>query len=205
MKELSNLNQSLDELNQFNNEIENKIKNIFKGNKGNLEQYCISLFNNFDSIIGNYKITIEKNNINLINSPTEFILLNSAFEGLVKILLINDDYLKFLNSLKGNRTLHKLKEDFIYMIKQKEKDSKKIEIISSIYDLFKNLRNNFVHFPFYSHIDYRFEYLYFQMFSYLLELNNYWNYLSNEISDYIKIKSKDVPSGIDILEGISLY
>lgn len=205
MKELSNLNQSLNELNQFNNEIEDKIKNIFDGKEGNLEQYYVSLFNNFESIIENYKITIERNDINLINSPTEFILLNSAFEGLVKISLINNDYSKFLNKAKSNRTLHQLKSEFISMIRLKEKNDKKVDIISLIYDLFKNLRNNFVHFPFYSHIDYRFEYLYFQMFSYLLEINNYWNYLNNEINTYIKAKSKEIPNGIDILGGVTLY
>jgi len=70
--------------------------------------------------------------------------------------------------------------------------------------LFTKLRNEFLHFPFYFELDYRFPWLFFQLVAYTLEKFDLWNYLDEGTREVIKYNAKNKPLGISLLE-VPLY
>ena len=90
-------------------------------------------------------------------------------------------------------------------IKENERNKTNIFLIENLLEAIKELRNNFIHFPFYYEHDYRFDYMYFQLMAYLIEGNNLWDLIGNEVKIYIQNTSQAKPTGIDLLGGIKLY
>lgn len=186
----------LDEIKNMHAESECRLLRIVEGKEGNFDTYKNGLFIQFETLIKDYEYG---------DGITSIVVLNSAFEGLVKIVLFFNSPSDYLKRGKPERTLGNLKNDLLKIVKDNETDENKILLIKYIFDLIKELRNNFIHFPFYSKYDYRFEYMYFQIMAYLLKTNNLWSRLDNESKDIFQQKSQKKPQGTDLLGGIKLY
>lgn len=184
-------------------EMECRLLNIVKFVEGDYKTLIKNYFSQFEEMVKNYKLLSEQ--ARDLHEHSAEVLLNSAVEGLIKIILFVDDSISYLNIEKRKRTIGSLKSNILQLIKTKEKSQEKIKIIDYLLDIIQELRNNFIHFSFYSQKDYRFEYLYFQLIAYLIDSFNYWDKLSKATSEYIKKIAKDIPGGVDLLGGEKLY
>lgn len=135
-------------------------------------------------------------------NPLEYILLGVLAEGLVKISLFCDNPENYVHKEKKDRTLGKLIKELVKLI-QEPNETKKVELKESL-SLITELRNNFVHFPFYSTLDYRFRWLYFQVFAYLFDKFSLWENLDYSEEKVIKKIALEKPIGVSLLE-VDLY
>ncbi|NOQ32686.1 MAG: hypothetical protein GQ567_00585 [Methanosarcinales archaeon] len=175
-------------------------------NPAEIEKYKQGLFNQWISILGSYREISEKDDRKLPEIPSEYIILGALAEGLVKIVLFFNKPGDYLSIEQRDRTLGKLRNKLITMIKEqkKEPDDKKIKELSDSLELIAMLRNNFIHFPFYFHDDYRFMWVFFQVFAHLLDKFSLWEYLDNSDVEFIKRVALNKPTGIKLLE-VDLY
>lgn len=191
----------LKEIKELPLKIECKILRIVKGEESDYDKYKEDLFKQFQNIIKDYKeISSKPRTLQDISSE---ILLNSALEGIIKIILFVDSPIDYLHLPRRNRTLGNLKNKLLEKIEKE--DGKKKEITKTILNLVNELRNNFIHFSFYYENDYRFECLYFQLIAYLFEKFKFWDKIDKNTINFIKEKALNKPEGIDLLEGIKLY
>lgn len=197
------IGNKLKELKTLHLEMECRLLNIAKGDEGNYKKLIKDYFLQFENMILNYKLLSEKNS-NLYDHSIE-ILLNSAVEGLIKLILFHNDYISYLSIDKKNRSLGVLKKNILKILKIKENKKEKINIVNILLDTIQELRNNFIHFSFYSQKDYRFEYVYFQLIAYFIDKFHHWEKLDEKTSSYIKQIAKNKPNGIDLLDGVKLY
>jgi len=138
-----------------------------------------------------------------IANPREYVLLGVLVEGLVKIILFSDNPTKYLDDRKpGNRTLRTLNNKLTKSIK--EPNENKIAGLEDSLKLIRELRNNFIHFSFYYSLDYRFRWLFFQVFAYLLDRFSLWEYLDNSEVEFIHEIALEKPTGVSLLE-VDLY
>lgn len=202
------LKKRLKEIEKLPLTMECKILSIANSdNSENFNKYKEDLLLQFQNIIESYKKLSDGDKT--LGCISQEILLNSAIEGLLKIILFFDEPYDYLMIERKNRSLGKLKDKIIKKIKEKEKNEEKnkdkIKVITAVLGLINELRNTFVHFPFYSEKDYRFEYIYFQLIAYLIETFGYWDQLDEKICNYIKEKAREKPEGIDLLRGYKLF
>lgn len=163
--------------------------------------YKKDLFEDWRYFLHLYQKVI-KDEVHIAN-PREYVLLGVLVEGLVKIILFSDNPTKYLDDRKpGNRTLRTLNNELTKSIKDTN-DTKMVELRKSL-ELITLLRNNFIHFPFYYSLDYRFRWLFFQVFAYLLDRFSLWVYLDNSEVIFIKKIALEKPEGVSLLE-VDLY
>lgn len=175
-------------------------------NPTEIEKYKQSLFDQWISILSSYRKISEKDDRRLSEIPSEYIILGALAEGLVKIVLFFDKPYDYLIIEQRARTLGKLRNKLVKMVKEqkKEPDEMKIKELANSLELMTVLRNNFIHFPFYFFDDYRFRWVFFQVIAYLLDKFSLWEYLDSSNIEFIKKVSLDKPTGIKLLE-VDLY
>ena len=142
-----------------------------------------------------------------IDTPRGYVLLGVLAEGLVKIILFFDDHTWYLGIEQGRRTLgKKLKGRLIGLLKDNKKESNetKIKELEDSLELITSLRNNFIHFPFYYSDDYRFRWIFFQVFAYLLDKFSLWEYLESPEVEFIKEAALKKPEDVSLLD-VDLY
>ena len=171
-----------------------------------IEKYKQGLFDQWISILSSYRKISEKDDRKLSEIPSEYIILGALAEGLVKIVLFFDKPYDYLIIEQRARTLGKLRNKLVKMVKEqkKEPDEMKIKELANSLELMTVLRNNFIHFPFYFFDDYRFRWVFFQVIAYLLDKFSLWEYLDSSNIEFIKKVSLDKPTGIKLLE-VDLY
>jgi len=180
---------------------ESRVKEIIKEPES-FNNYKKDLFEQWISILELYKKTIKNEGRFFIQSFHKYIFLGVLFEGLVKIILFFNSPKDYLAMKPKDRTLGKLKDKLIKLIN--EPDKTKFKELEKSYDLMISLRNNFIHFPFYSSDDYRFRWLFFQVFAYLLDKFSLWDCLENSEGEFIKKQALKKPVGVSRLE-VDLY
>ena len=158
------------------------------------------LFEDWGYFLRLYQKVIEEE-VHIANTR-EYVLLGVLVEGLVKIILFSDSPEKYLNIKKWKRTLGKLRDKLTESIN--EPDETKIAELEDSLELITELRNNFIHYPFYYSLDYRFRWLFFQVFAYLLDRFSLWEYLDNSEVIFIKKIALEKPAGVSLLE-VDLY
>ena len=139
-------------------------------------------------------------------TPLGYIFLGVLAEGLVKIILFSETPTEYLDIDPRVRTLGRLKGRLKNLLKDHEKESNETKIKELEYslDLINSLRNNFIHFPFYSSDDYRFRWIFFQVFAYLLDKFSLWEYLDSQKVEFIKKEALEKPKGVSLFE-VDLY
>ena len=162
--------------------------------------YKKDLFEDWRYFLHLYQKVI-KDEVHIAN-PREYVLLGVLVEGLVKIILFSDSPEKYLDIKKWKRTLGKLRGKLTESIN--EPDETKIAELEDSLELITELRNNFAHFPLYSSLDYRFRWLFFQVFAYLLDKFSFWGYLDDSEVEFIKKIAFEKPTGVSLLE-VDLY
>ena len=180
---------------------ESRVKEIIKEPES-FNNYKKDLFEQWISILELYKKTIKNEGRFFIQSFHKYIFLGVLFEGLVKIILFFNSPKDYLAMKPKERTLGKLKGKLIKLIN--EPDKTKFKELGKSYDLMISLRNNFIHFPFYSSDDYRFRWLFFQVFAYLLDKFSLWDCLENSEGEFIKKQALEKPVGVSLLD-VDLY
>lgn len=198
------IDNKLDELGKLPSEMECKIRSIAK-DPDKFKGYKKDLFEKYQNLINDYEKLRSKELMIINEDIPHIVLLNCATEGLIKIVLFDQDPYGYLNIEKKERTFGKLKGIIIDKIKEKEKNKNKIESAKKILELINNLRNNFMHFPFYSQFDYRFYKVYFNFMAYIIEIFGHWNEIDEKVAKYIKEKALEKINGIDLLERDALY
>lgn len=175
-------------------------------NPTEIEKYKQRLFGQWISILSSYRKISEKDDRRLSEIPSEYIILGALAEGLVKIVLFFDKPYDYLIIEQWDRTLGKLRNKLVKMVKEqkKEPDEMKIKELANSLELMTVLRNNFIHFPFYFFDDYRFRWVFFQVIAYLLDKFSLWEYLDSSNIEFIKKAALDKPTGIELLE-VDLY
>ena len=196
MKQIDNLTKRINEIKKSKLEKECKLLKI-STDKNKKKNFIEKLIKQFESIIKEYK-KINSKSKHDFKDISNLILLNISIEGLIKIVTFDKLPLDYLQIDKKNRTIYNIKNLLLKIIPKKEQN--KINIVKIILDLVNEQRNTFIHFPLYYEDDYRFKYYYFQLIAYLIEYNDYWNYLDNDIKKYIKIQAKELPTGIKLLK-----
>jgi len=200
------LRETLEEMNFLHKkEYECRLIEIAQDHK-ELESYKKGLSKQWISILGLYRKISEKDDRRLSEIPSEYIILGALAEGLVKIVLFFNKPDDYLIIEQRDQTLGKLRDKLITMIgeQKKEPDEKKIEELGNSLELITKLRNNFIHFPLYFYDDYRFRWVFFQVFAYLLDKFSLWEYLDSSDVKFIKRVALDKPTGIKLLE-VDLY
>ena len=165
-----------------------------------LNDYKKDLFEQWTYFLRLYQKVIE-DEVHIANTR-EYVLLGVLVEGLVKIILFSDSPEKYLNIKKWKRTLGKLRDKLTESIN--EPDETKIAELEDSLELITELRNNFIHYPFYYSLDYRFRWLFFQVFAYLLDRFSLWEYLDNSEAEFIHEIALEKPAGVSLLE-VDLY
>jgi len=165
-----------------------------------LNDYKKDLFGEWTEFLHLYQKVI-KDEVHIAN-PREYVLFGVLIEGLAKIILFFDTPEKYLDIKKGERTLGKLRGKLTESIN--EPDKTKIAELEDSLELITELRNNFIHFPFYYSLDYRFRWLFFQVFAYLLDRFSLWEYLADSEVEFIKKIALEKPTGSSLLE-VDLY
>ena len=165
-----------------------------------LNNYKKDLFEQWGYFLRLYQKVIE-DEVHIAN-PREYVLLGVLVEGLVKIILFSDSPEKYLGIKKWKRTLGKLRGKLTESIN--EPDETKIAELEDSLELITELRNNFAHFPLYSSPDYRFRWLFFQVFAYLLDKFSFLEYLDDSEVEFIKKIAFEKPTGVSLLE-VDLY
>jgi len=172
-----------------------------------LDRYKEDLFEQWKYMLQFYKKLIEEDRREfLFGTPLGYILLGVLAEGLVKIILFFGIPNEYLAIERGNRTLGELKGRLIKLLKEGKRETNKIKIkeLNDSFELITLLRNNFIHFPFYYEDDYRFRWIFFQLFAYLLDKFSLWEYLDNSEVEFIKKMALEKPTGVLLLE-VDLY
>jgi hypothetical protein len=197
------LEKRVNEANSMLTEVfESRVKEIIK-ERENLSKYKKDLFEQWIYIFEFYKKIIKKEGRDFSQNLLEYIFLGVLVEGLVKIILFFDDPNEYSTIQRGNRALgRKLTKRLTKLIK--EPNETKFKELKQSLDLIILLRNNFIHFPFYSSDDYRFRWLFFQVFAYLLDKFSLWNCLDNSEGEFIKKMALEKPVGVSLLE-VDLY
>ncbi len=169
-----------------------------------LDSYRIDLFEQWRYIFNFYKKLFEEDRREFqFGTPLGYVFLGVLAEGLVKIILFFDNPNEYLGIELKNRTLGNLKNRLIKLLKGRKKESNesKIKELNDSLELINSLRNNFIHFPFYYSDDYRFRWVFFQVFAYLLDKFSLWKYLDNSEVEFIKEMALENPVGVSLLEG----
>ena len=169
-------------------------------NPERFNDYKKDLFEDWRYFLHLYQKVI-KDEVHIAN-PREYVLLSVLVEGLVKIILFSDSSEKYLNIKKWEKTLGKLRDKLTESIN--EPDETKIAELEDSLELITELRNNFIHFPFYYSLDHRFRWLFFQVFAYLLDRFSLWEYLDNSEAEFIHEIALEKPAGVSLLE-VDLY
>ena len=200
------IRETLDEMNfLLKKKYECRLIEIIQ-NPTEIEKYKQRLFGQWISILSSYRKISEKDDRRLSEIPSEYIILGALAEGLVKIVLFFDKPYDYLIIEQWDRTLGKLRNKLVKMVKEqkKEPDEMKIKELANSLELMTVLRNNFIHFPFYFFDDYRFRWVFFQVIAYLLDKFSLWEYLDSSNIEFIKKAALDKPTGIELLE-VDLY
>ena len=187
-------------------ESECKLIEIIK-DPGKLDSYRIDLFEQWKYIFNFYKKLLEEDRReSQFGTPLGYVFLGVLAEGLVKIILFFDNPSEYLGKEQRNRTLGKLKDRLKKLLKdyKKESNQTKIKELEDSLELINSLRNNFIHFPFYYSDDYRFRWIFFQVFAYLLDKFSLWGYLDSSEVEFIKEAALKKPEGVSLLE-VDLY
>jgi len=196
------LEKTVNEVNSMLTEVfESRVREIIKEPES-FNNYKKDLFEQWISILELYKKTIKKEGRFFIPSSHKYVFLGVLFEGLVKIILFFNSPMDYLAMKPKDRILGRLKRKLIKLIN--EPDETKSKELEKSYELMTSLRNNFIHFPFYSSDDYRFRWLFFQVFAYLLDKFSLWNCLDNSGGEFIKKMALEKPVGVSLLE-VDLY
>ena len=195
--------EKLSELKKLPKAMEEKIINIMEGKEGDSERFIKDLYTQFQYLIEAY-IVLSKKPYNLCNIST-YPLLNSAFEGLIKIIIFLNSPKDYFKIAMNQRTIGSLKGKLISILENHGLENDKITIVRSSLDLIQNLRNTFIHFPFYYNYDYRFEHMYFQLIAFILETFDLWTHISLKLKKLIIKLAMDKPNGTDLFEGVNLY
>jgi len=165
------------------------------------------LFEQWKYIFNFYKKLLEEDRReSQFGTPLGYVFLGVLAEGLVKIILFFDNPTGYLGIEQRDRTLGKLKGRLKNLLKDHKKESnetKNKELEGSL-ELIIQLRNNFIHFPFYYSDDYKFRWLFFQLFAYLLDKFSLWEYLDSPEVEFIKEMALEKPIGVSLLE-VDLY
>ena len=169
-------------------------------NPQRLNDYKKDLFEQWTYFLHLYQKVIE-DEVHIAN-PREYVLLGVLIEGLVKIILFFDNPEKYLDRKRQKRTLGILIDELTELIKEPN-ETKKAELEDSL-ELITELRNNFIHFPFYYSLDFRFRWLFFQVFAYLLDNFSFWEYLDDSEVEFIKKIAIEKPANASLLE-VDLY
>ena len=172
-----------------------------------LDSYKKDLFEQWKYMFNFYKKLLEEDRReSQFGTPLGYVFLGVLAEGLVKIILFFDNPSEYLGKEQRNRTLGKLKDRLKKLLKdyKKESNETKIKELEDSLELINSLRNNFIHFPFYYSDDYRFRWIFFQVFAYLLDKFSLWEYLESPEVEFIKEMAFKKPEGISLLE-VDLY
>ena len=200
------LPRSLEEIKTLPKESECKLIEIIKEPE-RLDSYKKYLFGVWGYIFDFYKKLLEEDRReSQFGTPLGYIFLGVLAEGLVKIILFFDNPTEYLDIDPRVRTLGRLKSRLKNLLKDHEKESNetKIKELEDSLDLINSLRNNFIHFPFYSSDDYRFRWIFFQVFAYLLDKFSLWEYLDSQKVEFIKKEALEKPKGVSLFE-VDLY
>ncbi|MGB7531366.1 MAG: hypothetical protein WA977_00100 [Halobacteriota archaeon] len=187
-------------------ESERKLIEIIKEPE-KLDSYKIDIFEQWVYIFNFYKKLVEEDRREFqFGTPLGYVFLGVLAEGLVKTILFFDNPNEYLDIELKNRTLGKLKSRLINLLKghKKESNGTKIKELNDSLELISSLRNNFIHFPFYYSDDYRFRWVFFQVFAYLLDKFSLWEYLGDSEGKFIKEMALEKPAGVLLLE-VDLY
>jgi hypothetical protein len=161
------------------------------------------LFGQWTYIFNFYKKVLEEDRReSQFGTPLGYVFLCVLAEGLVKIILFFDNPNEYLAIEPGRRTIGNLKKGLLVLIE--EHNETKFKELKLSLNLINLLRNNFIHFPFYYSDDYRFRWLFFQVFAYLLDKFSLWNYLENSEAGFIKKMALEKTVGVSLLE-VDLY
>ena len=172
-----------------------------------LDNYKRDLFDDWKYIFDFYKKLLEEDRReSRFGTPLGYIFLGVLAEGLVKIILFFDNPSEYLGQEPRKRTLGNLKNRLKKLLKDHKKESNetKIKEFEDSLELINSLRNNFIHFPFYYSDDYRFRWIFFQVFAYLLDKFSLWGYLDSSEVEFIKEAALKKPEGVSLLE-VDLY
>ena len=164
------------------------------------------LFEQWKYIFNFYKKLLEEDRReSQFGTPLGYVFLGVLAEGLVKIILFFDNPSEYLGKEQRNRTLGNLKDRLKKLLKDHKKESNetKIKELADSLELINLLRNNFIHFPFYYSDDYKFRWIFFQVFAYLLDKFSLWEYLDSPEVEFIKEMAKKL--GGDSLFEVDLY
>ncbi len=204
MKNQLYLEKTVNEVNSMLTEVfESRLREIIK-EPDSFSKYKKDLFEQWIYILEFYKKIkiIKKEGRDFSLTLLEYIFLGVLVEGLVKIILFFDNPYEYSAIKPGKRTLGTLKDNLIKLIK--EPNETKIKELQLSLKLINLLRNNFIHFPFYSSDDYRFKWIFFQVFAYLLDKFSLWKYLDNSEVEFIKEMALEKPVGVSLLD-VDLY
>ena len=172
-----------------------------------LDSYRIDLFEQWKYMFNFYKKLLEEDRReSRFGTPLGYVFLGVLAEGLVKIILFFDNPSEYLGKEPRKRTLGKLKDRLKKLLKDHKKESNetKIKELEDSLELINSLRNNFIHFPFYYSNDFRFRWIFFQVFAYLLDKFSLWGYLDSSEVEFIKEAALKKPEGVSLLE-VDLY
>ena len=192
------------------NEVNSMLTEVFESRvRGNIKEFESfskdkkELFGQWTYIFNFYKKLLEEDRReSQFGTPLGYVFLCVLAEGLVKIILFFDNPNEYLAIEPRGRTIGNLKKRLTKLIK--EPNETKFKELKLSLDLINLLRNNFIHFPFYYSDDYRFRWLFFQVFAYLLDKFSLWNYLENSEGEFIKKMALEKPIGVSLLE-VDLY
>ena len=190
----------------FPKESECKLIEIIKDPK-KLDRYRIDLFEQWKYIFNFYKKLLEEDRReSQFGTPLGYVFLGVLAEGLVKIILFFDNPSEYLGKEQRNRTLGNLKDRLKKLLKDHKKESNetKIKELADSLELINLLRNNFIHFPFYYSDDYKFRWIFFQVFAYLLDKFSLWEYLESPEVEFIKEAALKKPEDVSLLD-VDLY
>ena len=201
------LERIVNEVNSMLTEVfESRVREIIKEPES-FSKSKKDLFEQWKYIFNFYKKLLEEDRReSQFGTPLGYVFLGVLAEGLVKIILFFDNPSEYLGKEPRKRTLGKLKDRLKKLLKDHKKESNetKIKELELSLDLIILFRNNFIHFPFYYSDDYRFRWLFFQVFAYLLDKFSLWNYLENSEGEFIKKMALEKPIGVSLLE-VDLY
>ena len=187
-------------------EFERKLIEIIK-DPIKLDSYRIDLFEQWKYMFKFYKKLLEEDRReSRFGTHLGYVFLGVLAEGLVKIILFFDNPSEYLGKEPRKRTLGKLKDRLKKLLKDHKKESNetKIKELEDSLELINSLRNNFIHFPFFYSDDYRFRWIFFQVFAYLLDKFSLWGYLDSSEVEFIKEAALKKPEGVSLLE-VDLY
>ena len=196
------------------NEVNSMLTEVFESRvRGNIKEFESfskdrkELFGQWTYIFNFYKKLLEEDRReSQFGTPLGYVFLGVLAEGLVKIILFFDNPSEYLGKEQRNRSLGNLKDRLKKLLKDNKKESNetKIKELEDSLELINSLRNNFIHFPFYYSDDYRFRWIFFQVFAYLLDKFSLWEYLESPEVEFIKEAALKKPEDVSLLD-VDLY